>query len=70
MAENSFLNGTTKENNRSRNTSIERNYSSTTVKDYVNQRREKAEKQTKDEKNGVSNTRFSEHSWDKYQKYN
>ncbi|WP_113661143.1 hypothetical protein [Pedobacter nanyangensis] len=70
MAENSFLHGATNENTRSGKTSNERNYTSTAVKDYVNQRREKAAKQTKDEKNRVSNTKFSEHQWENPKKYN
>jgi len=59
MAENSFLHGTTNDNNRSVKTSTDRNYSSTAAKDYVNQRREKAAKQSRDEKRNVSGTKLS-----------
>lgn len=59
MAENSFLHRTTNDANRSAKASTERNYASTAVKDYVNQRREKAAKQARDEKKNVSNTKLS-----------
>ena len=59
MVENSFLHGATSDHNHSGKTSIERNYSSTAAKDYVNQRREKAAKQAREEKKNVSGTKLS-----------
>lgn len=59
MAENSFLHRTTNDSNRSVKVSTDKNYASTAVIDYVNQRREKAAKQASDEKKSVSNTKLS-----------
>jgi hypothetical protein len=59
MAENSFLHRTTNDSNHSVKASIDRNYASTAAKDYVNQRREKAAKQAREEKKNVSGKKLS-----------
>ncbi|WP_461787716.1 hypothetical protein [Pedobacter sp.] len=47
----------------------DRSYTSTVAKDYVNQRKEKAQKQAHDEKNGLSKAKLSEHKWDEMVSY-
>lgn len=69
MAENFILLEDANNSHRSNHTSTERNYSSTAVKSYVEQRKEKAEKQKQDEKNGISKTKLSEQKWDEMQSY-
>jgi hypothetical protein len=55
--------------NHSEKTSIERNYSSAAVKNYVEQRKEKAAQQAQDEKDGVSKAKISERQWDEMKSY-
>ncbi|MNJ92864.1 hypothetical protein D3C87_105380 [compost metagenome] len=69
MAENFILLEDANNSRRSNHTSTERNYSSTAVKSYVDQRKEKAEKQKQNEKNGISNAKLSERKWDEMQSY-
>ncbi|SOD14511.1 hypothetical protein [Pedobacter xixiisoli] len=69
MAENFILLEDANNSHRSNKTSTERNYSSTAVKSYVDQRKEKAEKQKQDEKNGISNAKLAERKWDEMQSY-
>ncbi|RZL17730.1 MAG: hypothetical protein EOO96_28615 [Pedobacter sp.] len=69
MAENFILLEGANDNHRSNKTSTERNYSSTAVKSYVDQRKEKAEKQRQAEKNSVSNSKLSEQKWDEMVSY-
>jgi len=47
--------------------SIERNFACDMAKTYAAQRREKAERQKQDERNGIS--KASEHKWDEMQSY-
>ena len=69
MAENFILLEGANDSHRSNETSTERNYSSTAVKSYVDQRKEKADKQRQDERNGISNAKLSEQKWDEMKSY-
>ncbi len=69
MAENFILLEGANDDHRSNKTSTEKHYSSTAVKSYIDQRKEKADKQKQDEKNGISNTKLSEKKWDEMQSY-
>lgn len=69
MTENFILHGATDNNNDSQSGSIERNYTTDVAKSYVEQRKEKAIKQSQDEKNGVSKIKLSEQKWDEMKSY-
>jgi len=68
MAKDFILNGTNRDNYAGKLPN-DKDYSSTVVKNYVDQRKEKAEKQRQDEKNGISHAKFSEQKWDEMQSY-
>ena len=67
MGENFILHEAANDSNRSNETS--RNYTTDIAQSYVNQRKEKAEKQRQDEKNGISNAKLSEQKWDEMKSY-
>lgn len=69
MADNSILLDETKQGEHLNSSATDRSYTSTVAKDYVNQRKEKAQKQAHDEKNGISKAKLNEHKWDEMVSY-
>ncbi len=67
MSENFILHEATNDSNRSNETS--RTYATDIAQSYVNQRKEKADRQKQDEQNGVSNAKLSEQKWDEMKSY-
>lgn len=65
MAENSIL---LDETNGLSGATMEKNYTSNVAKNYINQRREKAQRQTQDEKTGVAKAALAE-KWDEMVSY-
>ncbi|MFN0256458.1 hypothetical protein [Pedobacter ureilyticus] len=68
MAKDFILNGTNCSNYSGKSPN-DKDYSATVVKNYVDQRKEKAEKQKQDERNGISNAKLSEQKWDEMKSY-
>jgi hypothetical protein len=69
MGENFILHEATNDNNRSNKTSTGKAYTTDVAKNYIDQRKEKAAKQSQNEKNGVSNAKLSEQKWDEMKSY-
>lgn len=68
MGEKFLLHEVANDHNRSNETST--NYIADDIAQrYVNERKEKAEKQKQDEKNGISKVKLSEQNWDEMKSY-
>ncbi|MDQ8003971.1 MAG: hypothetical protein REI64_04160 [Pedobacter sp.] len=67
MSDKFTLHEAANDSNRSSNAS--RTYTTDVAQSYANQRKEKAEKQKQDEKNGISNAKLSEQKWDEMKSY-
>lgn len=68
MATNIVVNESTKKNAHSNEISPKKE-TNEAVKHYINQRKEKAEQQAKDEKNGISKSKLSKREWDEMTSY-
>ncbi|MGE6220524.1 hypothetical protein [Nubsella zeaxanthinifaciens] len=69
MADNSILLDETNQSKHLNSTTTDRSYTSTVAKNYVDQRKEKAQKQAHDEKNGISKAKLAEQKWDEMVSY-
>lgn len=68
MANQFLLTETTSENNGTVNFSSQENETDV-AKNYVKQRKEKADRQSLDEKSGISNVKTSERQWNEMNSY-